>query len=251
LFGQARGASTHPGSSGEGLLARAAHGTVFLDEVGDLPLSLQPRLLRVLSERTLRPVGSDRLVPLDVRVICATSRDLTQAVAEQRFRADLYYRINVIQISLPRLAERGDDVLLLARHFIDRFARERPSGTLALTPEAERLLQAYPWPGNVRELESCMERAVVLARGRELGPLDLPERVRAFRPARLAGSEATELVALDEVERRYILRVLTAVHGNKSRAAQVLGLDRKTLYRRLERYGALGPAEPIEAEPPS
>jgi two-component system response regulator AtoC len=241
LFGPTKGAFTGASLAREGLVAQAAHGTLFLDEVSELPLSLQPKLLRVLQERTLRPLGSDLELPVDVRLICASHRDLEQAVVEGRFRADLFYRINVIQIALPRLAARGDDVLVLARHFLEHFGRERTRGPHVITPEVERLLQAYPWPGNVRELSSCIERALVLARGRELGPLDLPEKVRCYRREQpsAAAIEPSGLVALEEVERRYILRVLEAVHGNKSRASQVLGLDRKTLYRRLERYGAL------------
>jgi len=240
LFGHTRGAFTDAHTAREGLLAQANHGTLFLDEVGDLPLALQPKLLRVLQERVIRPIGSDKEVPVDVRLICATNRDLESAIAERRFRADLYYRINVIHITLPRLAVRGDDVLVLARHFLGRFGRDKSADALGLSADAERLLAAYPWPGNVRELANCMERAVVLARGRSIAADDLPEKIREYRQGQVqaAGVEATELVALEEIERRYILRVLDAMHGNKSRAAQVLGLDRKTLYRRLERYGA-------------
>jgi two-component system, NtrC family, response regulator AtoC len=238
LFGHTKGAFTDARAARDGLLVQAAGGTLFLDEVGDLPLSLQPKLLRVLQERTIRPVGSDKEVPVDVRLICATNRDLEAAIAERRFRADLFYRINVIHVALPRLSARGDDVLLLAQHFLTRFSRDKAE-PLGLSPEAQRLLQAYPWPGNVRELANCMERAMVLARGRTVASDDLPEKVRDYRPSPtlVAALEPLELVALEEIERRYILRVLDAVHGNKSRAAQVLGLDRKTLYRRLERYG--------------
>jgi DNA-binding NtrC family response regulator len=244
LFGHAKGAFTSAHSSREGLLAQAAHGTLFLDEVGELPVALQPKLLRVLQERVVRPVGSDKEVPVDVRLICATNRDLDVAIAERRFRADLYYRINVIHITMPRLAARGDDVLVLARHFLTRFGRDKGGEPLGLTPDAERSLSAYAWPGNVRELANCIERAVVLARGRSVTVDDLPEKVRDYRQVqpRATGFETNELVALEEIERRYILRVLEAVHGNKSRAAQVLGLDRKTLYRRLERYGAVSEA---------
>jgi two-component system response regulator AtoC len=245
LFGHAKGAFTSAHSAREGLLAQAAHGTLFLDEVGELPLALQPKLLRVLQERVMRPVGSDKQVAVDVRLICATNRDLEVAIAERRFRPDLYYRINVIHIALPRLAARGDDVLVLARHFLTRFGRDKPGEPLGLTPDTERALSTYPWPGNVRELANCIERAVVLARGRSVTVEDLPEKVRDYRPqsVRAPSAEPSELVALEEIERRYILHVLEAVHGNKSRAAQVLGLDRKTLYRRLERYGAVAASE--------
>jgi two-component system, NtrC family, response regulator AtoC len=240
LFGHTRGAFTDAHDAREGLLVQAQGGTLFLDEVGELPLSLQPKLLRVLQERVVRPVGSNEEVPVNVRLICATNRDLELAIAERRFRADLYYRINVVHIALPRLAARGDDVIVLAQHFLQRFA---PSGqALGLCADVERALLAYPWPGNVRELQNCIERAVVLARSDRITQDDLPEKVRGYRPPppAPAAPEPLELVALEEVERRYILRVLDAVHGNKSKAAQVLGLDRKTLYRRLERYAAAG-----------
>lgn len=238
LFGHTRGAFTDARSARDGLLAQADHGTLFLDEVGELPLALQPKLLRVLQERVVRPVGSDKEVPVDVRLICATNRDLEAAITERRFRADLYYRINVVHIALPRLSARGDDVLVLAQHFLARFARDGKA--LGLSADAERALLTYPWPGNVRELANCVERAVVLARADRITRDDLPEKIRAFRPEQVAtnGVAPVELLALEEVERRYILRVLDAVHGNKSKAAQVLGLDRKTLYRRLERYAA-------------
>jgi two-component system response regulator HydG len=205
--------------------------------------------LRVLQERVVRPVGAGREIPVDVRLICATHRVLEAAIAERRFRADLYYRINVIHIGLPRLALRGDDVLILARHFLARLGPHQSGQALGLSADAERLLSAYSWPGNVRELASCMERALVLARGRSVAAEDLPEKIREFRPGPMhaAGAETSELVALEEIERRYILRVLDAMHGNKSRAAQVLGLDRKTLYRRLERYGAIANGQPSSA----
>jgi two-component system response regulator HydG len=245
LFGHAGGTFTDAREARDGLLVQASGGTLFLDEIGELPLSLQPKLLRVLTERVVRPVGSDEEVPVDVRLLCATNRDLEVAVAERRFRADLYYRINVVHIALPRLQARGDDVLVLAQHFLKRFA---PGGAgPGLSADAERALLGYPWPGNVRELRNCIERAVVLARSGCITRDDLPEKVRAYRPELPAPAAVAplELVALEEVERRYILRVLDAVHGNKSKAAQVLGLDRKTLYRRLERYAASSDQSPV------
>jgi two-component system response regulator AtoC len=238
LFGHTKGAFTDARNGRQGLIVRASGGTLFLDEVGDMPIGLQPKLLRVLQERVVRPVGSDHETPVDVRLICATNRDLESLIAERRFRADLFYRINVIQLTLPPLRARGGDVLLLARHFLRRFSpRGRPE--LTLSSEAERKLLDYPWPGNVRELANCMERAAVLARGTNVGLGDLPEKVRAYKALEglPEGPQQEQLVPLEEVERRYILRVVEAVHGNKSQAAHVLGLDRKTLYRRLERYG--------------
>lgn len=239
LFGHTKGAFTDARSAREGLIARASGGTLFLDEVGDMPLGLQPKLLRVLQERVVRPVGSDHEIPVDVRLICATNRDLETAIEERRFRADLYYRVNVIHVTLPPLRNRGSDVTLLARHFLQRFTTRGQNELCGLSEAAEQRLLAYPWPGNVRELANCMERAAVLARGISVEVGDLPEKVRDFRPdpRPLASKESPDLVPLEEIERRHILRVFDAMHGNKSQAAHVLGLDRKTLYRRLERYG--------------
>jgi two-component system response regulator AtoC len=238
LFGHTKGAFTDARSAREGLIVAASGGTLFLDEIADLPLRLQPKLLRVLQERVVRPVGSDRELPVDVRLICASNRDLETAIEERDFRADLYYRINVIHVTLPALRTRGADVLLLSKHFLKHFARSGEACP-ALSPAAERQLLAYPWPGNVRELANCMERAAVLARGAQIEVADLPDKIRDFKVSDVivAGHDPSELVSLEEVERRYILRVFEAVHGNKSQAAQVLGLDRKTLYRRLDRYG--------------
>jgi two-component system, NtrC family, response regulator AtoC len=239
LFGHTKGAFTDARSARTGLMVAASGGTLFLDEIADLPLRLQPKLLRVLQERVVRPVGADRELPVDVRLICATNRDLETAIEERGFRADLYYRINVIHVTLPALRTRGADVLLLARHFLQLFSTRSRAAALAVSPAAERQLLAYPWPGNVRELANCMERAAVLARGAQIEVDDLPDKIRDFKGSDVivAGHDPSELVSLEEVERRYILRVFDAVHGNKSQAAQVLGLDRKTLYRRLERYG--------------
>jgi len=225
---------------------------LFLDEVADMPIGLQPKLLRVLQERQVRPLGSDRESPVDVRLICATNQDLETAIEERRFRADLYYRINVIPVTLPPLRARGTDVLLLANHFLHRFTERSREQPCELSPDAERALMTYPWPGNVRELANCMEHAAVLARGQLVEKADLPDKVRdtQYSEALLTAQEPTELLALEEIERRYILRVFEAVHGNKSQAALVLGLDRKTLYRRLERYGMLR-ASPESVAPAS
>jgi two-component system, NtrC family, response regulator AtoC len=239
LFGHARGAFTDAKSARAGLFVRADGGTLFLDEIGELPLGLQPKLLRALQERCVRPVGSDSDVPFDARVITATNRDLEAAIEERRFREDLYYRVNVIPLALPPLRARGNDVLVLAQHFLDRYASlggKRMSGISA--PAAAHLLR-YGWPGNVRELQNCIERAVALAQYAELAVEDLPERMRESRPSQLGGAsdDPAELLPMEEVERRYVLRVLDAVGGNKTVAARVLGFDRTTLYRKLERYG--------------
>jgi DNA-binding NtrC family response regulator len=241
LFGHARGAFTDAKSARTGLFVQADGGTLFLDEVGELPLTLQPKLLRALQSRRVRPVGGDAEVPFDARIVAATNQDLESAVNEGRFREDLYFRIHVIGIELPPLRARGTDVLLLARRFTADFAQRSGKAVRGLAPAVEQRLLDYPWPGNVRELQNCIERAVALsAPGAEALQLeDLPVRIRDHRRAR-SGRELvdlTELVPLEEVERRHILRVLEAVGGSRTLAARTLGLDRKTLYRKLERYG--------------
>jgi DNA-binding NtrC family response regulator len=238
LFGHAKGAFTDAKNQRSGLFIEASGGTLFLDEIGEMPLDMQAKLLRALQERTVRPVGSNTEVPFDARILAATHRDLETETSERRFRQDLYYRINVVRIDVPPLRERGGDILKLAVHFLDKFAERtgRPRVTLS-SPVAERLL-AYDWPGNVRELENCMERVIALARYEQVTVEDLPEKVRIYRPDRfvLSADQTDEVVTLDELERRYILRVIKLVEGNKSRAAQLLGLDRRTLYRKLDRY---------------
>jgi DNA-binding NtrC family response regulator len=240
LFGHARGAFTDAKMARDGLFLRASGGTLFLDEVGEMPLEMQAKLLRALQERTVRPVGSNAEVPFDTRLVTATHRDLESEVSNQRFREDLYYRINVVKIPVPPLRDRGSDILMLATHFLRKAAeRSRKSEIeMKMPPQFASLLLAYDWPGNVRELENCMERAVALARFDHVSPEDLPEKVRAFRPdkIKLVAEQSNEILTLDELERRYILRALRIVGGNRSRAAELLGLDRRTLYRRIEKY---------------
>jgi DNA-binding NtrC family response regulator len=238
LFGHVRGAFTDARAARAGLFAEASGGTLFLDEIGELPLPLQPKLLRALQERRARPVGGAVEVPFDVRLVAATNRDLESAVEEKRFREDLYWRINVIHVELPPLRARGSDVLLLAQHFLTQLAARAEKPLQGFTPKAAERLLAYTWPGNVRELANCVERAVALS----LGPLvevdELPPKVREHQPSHVlvAASDPSELVPLEEVERRYVLRVLEAAGGNKTVAARILGLDRKTLHRKLDRW---------------
>jgi two-component system, NtrC family, response regulator AtoC len=240
LFGHTKGAFTDARSARPGLFVQAKGGTIFLDEIGDMPVGLQPKLLRALQERTVRPVGGDSETPIDVRVVAASNRDLETAIEERKFREDLYYRINVIHVELPPLRARGADVLLLATHYLQHFATQSQKDVRSLDSEAAEKLSAYAWPGNVRELANCMERAVALTRNESIGVGDLPEKIRSYRSSHVlvAATDPSELVPMEEVEKRYILRVLEAVGGNKTLAAQVLGLDRKTLYRKLDRYGA-------------
>jgi len=238
LFGHVRGAFTDAHAVRRGLFVQANGGALFLDEIGDLPLALQAKLLRALQTRCVRPVGANEEVPFDVNLIAATNRDLESAVEEGRFREDLYFRINVIHVEMPPLRARGGDVLLLAQHFVDRYAAQAGKRVTGLSPEAAERLLAYIWPGNVRELENCIERAIALTRHETIGLDDLPEKIRGFQRSHVlvAGDDPSELAPLEEVERRYVLRVMEAVGGSKTLAARVLGIGRKTLYRKLEQY---------------
>lgn len=238
LFGHAKGAFTDARNDRVGLFSQANGGTLFLDEIGEIPLLMQPKLLRALEERRVRPVGSNEEIDIDVRIVAATNRDLEAAVDEQRFREDLYFRINVIHVGLPPLRSRGTDVLSLAQHFLGRYAVHAGKDVQGISPSAAQRLCDYEWPGNVRELRNCLERAVALTRHTDIQVEDLPERVAKYRRSHMvvAADDPTELVPMEEVERRYILRVVETVGGNKTMAAKILGLDRKTLYRKLERY---------------
>jgi two-component system response regulator AtoC len=242
LFGHVKGAFTDARSARAGLFVQANGGTLFLDEIGELSLSLQPKLLRALQERRVRPVGGDTEIPFDARIIAATNRDLETAAVEHRFREDLYYRINVIHIDVPPLRARGPDILLLAQHFVQHFASAFGKQVKGIAKPAAEKLVSYGWPGNVRELQNCVERAVALTRFEEILVEDLPDKVQNYKRSQvvLDSGDPSELVTVDELERRYILRVLEALNGNKSVAAQTLGLDRKTLYRKLQQYGAAG-----------
>jgi len=239
LFGHTRGAFTDARADRQGLLLQAHGGTLLLDEIGEMPLAMQAKLLRALEERKVRPVGGDRDVPFDVRLLSATNRDLEVAVEEQRFREDLYFRINVIQVDVPPLRVRETDVLLLAQRFLQQFALRSGKNVTGLADTVAPRLLAYSWPGNVRELRNIIERAVALTRYDKIVVEDLPEKIRDFRASQvvIGSDDPTELISLEEVERRYILHVLNAAAGNKTTAARILGLDRKTLYRKLKHYG--------------
>jgi two-component system response regulator HydG len=251
LFGHVRGAFTDAKSSRAGLFVQASGGTLFLDEIGDLPLEMQPKLLRALQERMVRPVGGNEEIGFDARIVTATNRDLEGEVDAKRFREDLFYRINVVRVDAPALRERGGDVLLLAQHFVERFAARSNKAVRGIHATAAERLLNYDWPGNVRELENCMERAVALLRFDEVTLDDLPEKVRQYHANRpiLGVGELGEVVTLDELQRRYVHRVLTLVGGNKSRAADLLGRDRRTLYRRLDRYGGANDAPERDTPP--
>ena len=236
LFGHAKGAFTDARSERKGLFVQAEGGTLFLDEIGDMPSAMQAKLLRALEERVVRPVGSDYEVPFDVRIITATNKDLESAVEEGSFRDDLFYRINVIQIELPPLRTRGADILLIAQHFLASFAQKMNRPVTGINAAAAEKMLAYNWPGNVRELRNVMERAVALTPFSEIGVPELPEKIRDYQANRvvLGADDPEELQSLEEIERRYIDHVLTATGGNQTRAARILGVDRKTLYRKLK-----------------
>jgi len=237
LFGHARGAFTDAKSARSGLMMQSHDGTLFFDEIGDMPAGMQVNLLRALEDRRLRPVGTESELPWNGRLITATHRDLESEVAEGRFRQDLFFRLNVVEIELPPLRARGNDVLLIAQHFLARAGGgHRIRG---ISPEAARLMLAYDWPGNVRELRNCIERAVALARFDQITVEDLPARMRnydsAVRAEELCVPE--QFVTLQEIERHYVERVLQAVGRHQASAARILGIDRKTLYRKLQHWG--------------
>ncbi len=243
LFGHVKGAFTDARTPRQGLFLKANGGTLFLDEIGEMPIAMQPKLLRALQEKTVRPVGGDKEIPYEARIITASNRDLETEVEERRFREDLYYRINVVRIDVPPLRVRGSDVLLLAQHFVHKLCEKSTKKVTGISAGVAEKLMAYSWPGNVRELQNCIERAVAFARFDELAVDDLPEKVRHHRateeavPLSLMPSAGVEeVLKLDEVERRYVLRVLKQLDGNKTLAAELLGVDRRTLYRKLDRW---------------
>jgi len=239
LFGHERGAFTDAKAQKKGLLELAHGGTVFLDEIGDMTAALQAKLLRVLEERRFRRVGGTRDVSVDIRVVAATNRDLRVAVDQGTFRKDLYYRLQVVTITLPSLRERREDIPLLARHFLRYFGREFRKPLPGLVPEAERLLVEYDWPGNVRELRNVIERAMILTEGDTLGLGDLPpeigSRAGTVQPAPHFALPSGGLV-LESVERDFVRQALERTHGNQTRAARLLGLTRDELRYRVRKF---------------
>jgi DNA-binding NtrC family response regulator len=239
LFGHVKGAFTGAVGSKPGLLRAAEGGTVFLDEIGEVTPAMQVRLLRAVQEHEVTPVGASAPVVFDARIICATNRDLEKEVAAGRFREDLFYRLNVIEVHLPPLRERREDVPLLVRHFITHTAREQAQPEKAIAPEAMSALINYAWPGNVRELQNAVERAFTLSSER-IDLDSLPPRVRDAAGGSLPVRDPDGLrPTLEETERRYILETLAAVNQDKVRAANILGIDLSTLYRKLKRYDAV------------
>jgi two-component system response regulator HydG len=235
LFGHVKGAFTGAVKDKVGLFEAANEGTLFLDEVGEMSPATQIRLLRALQEREVTPVGSTEVRKIDVRIMAATNSDLNEEIRRGRFRSDVYYRLNVIALHLPPLRERRDDIPMLARRFLD--ALEAREGERTLAEDTLEVLCAYDWPGNVRELENALERAAVVASDPEISVEDLPEDVRATDAKPLVTDHLPPNPSMEVIERAYIQWVLTAEGGNKSKAAEVLGIDPSTLYRKLNRYG--------------
>jgi len=246
LFGHVKGAFTGASASRPGLFREADGGTLFLDEIGDLSLHLQTRLLRALQEREVVPVGAETPIKVDVRVVAATHRDLSAMVKDGRFREDLYYRLDVVTVRLPRLEERKQDIPLLVDHFLRTLARRHRRGPVAVDPDAQARLLAYDWPGNVRQLQNVLERALVLAEQDVIGPEHLPEEIRSAPPGPRApgvtdAGAGSEVAPLADVERRHVLRVLETAGGNRQAAAKLLGISRRTLLRMLQRWGMVPP----------
>jgi two-component system response regulator HydG len=238
IFGYVRGAHSTATADRQGLFVEANGGTLFLDEIAEMPLALQPKLLRILQDGEVRPLGMNRALRVDVRVIAATNRDIERQLREGRFREDLYYRLNVIQIQLPPLRGRPEDILPLADHFLARAAERSGKTVQGWRESTKKVLLAYHWPGNVRELENVVERAVALTEGDLIGPDDLPRAMQERKSQDRLATAVAQGFTLDQLEREYIERILEVEGGNKTRAAQRLGLDRKTLYRKLEEYAS-------------
>ncbi len=239
LFGHVKGAFTGAVGEKKGLFRAADGGTLFLDEIAEMPMALQVKLLRALQEQEVLPVGSATPVRFDARIIAATNKNLEGEVAEGRFREDLFYRLNVIEIDLPPLRERREDIPLLARHFAAKIARAQSAADKALTPDAMRALVGYHWPGNVRELENAVERAFILS-GDEIDVAALPPKIAADSSRALEMRDPEGVRAtLEETERRHIIEVLRSVDDDKNRAATILGIDLSTLYRKMKKYGEI------------
>jgi two-component system response regulator AtoC len=236
LFGHVRGAFTGAVANKKGLFEEAENGTCFLDEVGDISLAMQAKLLRIIQEHEIKRVGGTETIRIDVRIVAATNKNLEELVVEKKFREDLFYRLNVVSIHLSPLRERMDDVPILADHFLRKYAAENKKAVSRISTEAMDLLLRYHWPGNVRELENILERAVTLSRHSLILPEDLPRRFRV-EANEIGASSLPSQISLTDLEKLYIKKVLDETGGNKKKAADILGIDRRTLYRMAARYG--------------
>jgi two-component system, NtrC family, response regulator AtoC len=236
LFGHVRGAFTGAVAGKTGLFEEADTGTCFLDEIGDIRLATQAKLLRVLQEHEVKRVGGNETIKIDVRIVAATNKNLEELVAEKKFREDLFYRLNVVSLHLPALRDRSEDIPLLCDHFIRKYAAENKKPVCRISPEAMELLIRYSWPGNVRELENVIERAATLSASTFILPEDLPPRLQ-LETSRINKSSLPSQMPLSELEKIYIQKVLEETGGNKKKAADILGIDRRTLYRMATRLG--------------
>ena len=243
LFGYVKGAFTGANRSKDGLLAAAEGGTVFLDEIGELPMDLQSKLLRALQEKEVRPVGATHAIPINARILAATNRDLTAMVEQGRFRKDLYFRLNVVNLKIPPLRERKQDIPLLAAHFLERMGRET-GREYTFSDDALMLMTEYPWPGNVRELEHAIERACALSSNPVLEMRDLTTQLLEFRmqaraaePIAIEAAQPRPMASIAEMEKDAILNTIRQLHGDKLKAARLLGIGKTTLYRKLKEYG--------------
>ena len=239
LFGHVKGAFTGAVAHKEGRIVYADHGTLFLDEVGDMPLATQAKLLRVIETREVQPVGGNQLQKVDIRLLAATNRDLKQMVKEGKFREDLMYRLAVVSVELPPLRERKSDIPLLIDHYVGELSRAHGRSVRGITPEARSALLRYDWPGNVRELRNALENMVLLARGEVLGVEDIPETVKGAPAGGAGGGGGFELAgrSIEEVERALIAANLALMGGNREKTAKVLGMGERTLYRKIKEYG--------------
>lgn len=245
LFGHTKGSFTGATADKKGLFEEAQGGTIFLDEIGDMDLALQAKLLRVLQERTIKPVGGNQFKSIDVRVIAATHKDLKAAIANKTFREDLYYRLAVIPVVMPPLRHRPEDIPLLANHFLRKYSALNNNKTVAFTQEALRKLMNFSWPGNVRELENMVERLVVMARGSQIDATDIPNTDQSSFE-QFYGQSTNDSPTLEQLEKRYIQLILDKTGGKKEKAAQVLGINRRTLYRKEKEYGFVTDSEEPE-----
>ncbi|HUO60828.1 MAG TPA: sigma-54 dependent transcriptional regulator, partial [Candidatus Acidoferrales bacterium] len=241
LFGYVKGAFTGANKSKDGLLAVADGGTIFLDEIGELPVDLQAKLLRALQEKEIRPVGGTKPLPIDVRVLAATNRDLEAAVQQGAFRRDLYFRLNVLSLRIPSLRQRKQDIPLLVGHFLERQARS--TGVQRnISDDALKLMLNYEWPGNVRELENCIERACALSSGTTIHTGDLPTPIQNWKEQMQAAQTppgSRGIMPIAEIEKQAILAAINQLKGDKLEAARLLGIGKTTLYRKLKEYGTI------------
>ena len=235
LFGHVKGSFTGAIQAKYGSFELANGGTFFFDEVGNLSMDIQAKLLRVIQEKEIKPVGSEKTIRVDVRILAATNQDLKQAIAKRTFREDLYYRLNVFPIHIPPLRERKEDIPLLVKYFLKRYNKKREIPVVRVEPDTLKLLMSYGWPGNVRELENAIERALILEDGDSLLPRSFSWFVEGKRPEKTGLDD--KIYNLSELEKQHIMRVLDETRGHKSQTASLLGIDRKTLYQKIKKYG--------------